>query len=217
MKKNVLKNKYFILIILLIIIAIPWLFFTLLSSNNSKPPVTINKTPIPTSMINLPKSHPQIKARLDHIKPGSATDKDVIRLLGTPNNTKNVEGHEIMTYSLPSTNRENNIYLNNGTVEYIFEEIPEDNAFYNQYLNKGNLSKPETVLYDNYSGAGFNWQVFYTEGVAFLANPVNGYTIKIIYFKPMDYNTFISTTAKTFSLSTDKKDDREKFSPKKID
>lgn len=154
---------------------------------------------------------PERQTKLDAIKPGTSNKNEVIQALGQPAATTPTGGNEVILYKIPATNRQNAVYLKNNTVEYVSEEIPVDNALYTDYTEKEGPVKPDGKLYDYNYSAGFVWHVFAVKGIAFLANPMNGYTIKVLYFPQMSYEQFLKKVAADFSLKTEAKVNTEGF------
>lgn len=140
---------------------------------------------------------------LSNITPGSTKESDVIATLGQPIAVATQNEFKVLSYPVigENTTRTNKIYLQNGTVKYVVQEIISDNSLYTDYAAK-QQKKEDGVLYDQGQvGSGFNWYIFAQDGIALLANKSNGYAIEVQHFPPMSYQDYLNTTAKTFSLS----------------
>lgn len=202
MQKGKLKRKHLFIIGILILIAIPWVVFIIAYKQEPKIPPKRQVVVIQPTIVLPTISTPQRQKGISDLKPGFATENEVIQDLGQPLRSGNTENYKVLSYGIALTKRENLVYLNNNMVEIIAEEIPIDNSLYTEYLKKENLKTPDATAYDNNYTAGFVWQVFAEKGIAFLANPMNGYTIKILYFKPVDKNSlFDSPIGKVFNLT----------------
>jgi len=129
------------------------------------------------------------------------SEKEVIDKLGQPAKSETNGQFHILYFPVGNTTRMNRIYTVNGTVQFVVEEILNNNTLYTDYTAQ-KQKKEDGVLYDpQQGGSGFNWYVFAGDGIAFLANQQAGYAISVQHFPPMSYQDYLNTVAKTFNLS----------------
>lgn len=197
MRPKIQKKQKIIISIIIVAIIIPIFSLFLSSSQNTKiQPSPSLAPPIPTP------SAIQRQTDIEQITVGSSTKNDIYRILGQPESSSSDGKFTTLSYTIHLTQRKNNIYLNNDQVQYILEEIPVDNTLLNDFTNQSGTKLDAKLADKNYSGAGFYWHIFSNKGIAFLANPTQGYTIRILRFIPTDYSTFLATIAPFFSITT---------------
>lgn len=166
---------------------------------------TISPTPTPIRTPSVPK-----QSNWTNIQPGRTTKEDVVIQLGKPATTAVKNSVIVFSYPIEGTTRANKVYIENGTVQYIMEEIPTDNALLQDHIQKTKETEDGVVYDPVHRSVGFSWHVFARSGVAYLASS-NNYTIQVLHFPPMSYQNFLTSVAKTFSLSTTPYEDNEKF------
>lgn len=211
MLNKIKKNKIWLIVILVVLILIPIFILILPVNKNQKEYKIPSSANIPT-VIMTPTIPPlQRQQNLEKVVPGQSSEQEVAEILGRQFRKGSSQGYTTLYYPLPPTHRENVIYVSNETVKYIAEEIPVDNALYADFVKQSG-TQADGKLYDkSYSNAGFFWYVFSKKGIAFLANPYQGYTIQVLRFEPTEYANFLNTTAKQFSITAESAPNTEKL------
>lgn len=167
------------------------------AKTNVTPPSLGVPTPIP---IQAGSNKNYYTNTFEGITPNVSTRATILEKLGNPKGVSRQGGFEVLSYQADNTLRQNKFYVSRDRVSYVVEEVTRDNSFLNDFLAKYHKNLGN-ILYDPKElNSGFNWYVFPEDGVAFLANSINGYTIRMQYFPVMSYQEYLNTVAKEFSL-----------------
>ena len=132
--------------------------------------------------------------------PGQSTKNEIEKKLGQPSETSLQDGKELLRYPSSNQFRKDTLVLENNQLSLVKEEvINKEKGNLKDYLQR--FGKPDLEGYGPYSEAGFKVYVFAKDGVAVVANPVDGTIIQMWYFKPTTLTVFKSTIGQGISDS----------------
>jgi hypothetical protein len=197
-----MRKKLLIGGIAIVLLFIPLFLWLQSAIKQTSSPSSI--TPAPTFFIQttpVVKPKPFKENTFHGILPGVSSQADSIKILGQPVSIAKDDTFTVLSFPTDSQYRQNKIYTQENTVMAILEEVTIDNSLYADYQIKHGKAQ-ETFVDPQTIGTDFVWYVYPLDGVAFLANEANGYTLKRLYFTPVTKETFDASFAKTFSFES---------------
>ena len=155
--------------------------------------IYVNRTPkktVSTTTSTVPLTQAKY---LDKIIPGETTEQEVLQDFGRPVAS---EGGALQ-YKSTSTNRNNEILIQKGTVSFIkeivsYKDTKKLSDLVNQYGESGYLYGPDAVN-------GYFLYYHPELGVAYLANPITETVLEIWYFSPTTIENFKNLYAPDYS------------------
>lgn len=158
------------------------LFFAWIFINNVIIPGGGKPTPIP-----VPTNFNIDYSRLYLLTPGKSTLNDVIKIAGSPLSEQTVGDKIHLFYQTPSADYSNIVYLKNGVVVYVLENIFGNyRGFFENYRKK--YGDPDFVAYRN--GDEFPWYIFLNKGLGVQSSA--GLVTALLHFYPQSEAGFFN-------------------------
>lgn len=125
------------------------------------------------------------------LSPGSSSQEDVNKVLGSPVKEEKNNGTILAEYKSSNQYRYHTVEFENNTVSIIKEVInTPDNKNSESIISVYGVAP--YILYDQYPGSTFNLYVYPQNGIAYLGHKNGTTLLEIWYFKPTSIDNFIS-------------------------
>jgi len=183
--KNIFKNKYFRLT--LILAAILFVSFLIINRKPYQPVPKPTTTPVVTTK-------PAQGLKPENISPGSSTLEDLKSVFGEP---QGQTGNSYLFKSASPT-RSNEAVFSSGKLTF-FREVMGPNKERTIEELQRLYGKEEKILYNEFSGGGYNLYAYPEKGVAYVGKPEADVLLEVWYFIPTTYESFKENLARDYS------------------
>lgn len=134
------------------------------------------------------------------ITPGTSSESQLNKDLGTPINKKEDNGQTILEFKSTNQYRNNEAIVENGKVVFIKEIVNFEDNKKSDSITKVNGQAPYT-LYESKPNSSFNLYVYPNKGLAYLGHP-DGTLLEVWYFVPVStIQDFVSKWGKDYSFN----------------
>lgn len=194
-----MKKTFYILLVLLGISFFSVIILSL-SKKSAHLAIPLLQSPTPT-----PVTPPSVLLQAINYQEVFA-DKSVAKQMGEkfskPLTTETQDEYIVGHFASDAATLATDVYLQKGVAKFVVQTMSTENKYFGDFSALHSGIQQETFYDPLFSGSGFVWKVYPTEGVAFFTNPDDGFAGKVLYFAPTTSQSFLDTTAKTLHFST---------------